>query len=185
MTHSLNTPRLILRPWQATDLPAFIAMGQDEQVMRYFPNLLSQEQSEAFASEIMRRFNEQGWGFWAVALKESADEFLGFVGLNRPGVDLPFNPCVEIGWRLMPKVWGQGLATEAARACLDFAFTELNLSEVVSFTATTNTASMRVMAKLGLTNCHENFFHPALPKDHALAEHVLYKICKTEWLQRD
>ena len=76
---------------------------------------------------------ENGWGFWAVRVRNSG-AFIGFVGLHRPSAELPFSPCVEIGWRLHRSYWGRGYATEAARRVLDYAFRDLALDEVVAFT---------------------------------------------------
>ena len=71
--------------------------------------------------------------------------------------------------------------TEAARAVLDFAFTELALEDVVSFTAVINQRSQLVMQRLGMTDTQDNFSHPMLDANHPLAEHVLYKITRQEW----
>lgn len=76
---------------------------------------------------------------------------------------------------------GLGYATEAARAALDFAFTELALEDVVSFTAVINKRSQKLMQCLGMTDTQDNFSHPMLDAEHRLAEHVLYKITRQEW----
>ena len=65
-------------------------------------------------------------------------DFIGFVGLHLPQDHLPCSPYVEIGWRLANPYWGKGYASEAARAALDYAITELQLDEVLSFTSVTN-----------------------------------------------
>lgn len=77
----LETERLILRPWQASDYPAFIAMGQNPEVMRYFPSLLTPEQSLQFIEKVTNQIDQYGWGLWAVGLKETK-EFIGFIGLQ-------------------------------------------------------------------------------------------------------
>ncbi len=148
--------------------------------MEYFPALLSIEESNAIAEKCKSLISERGWGFWAVQLK-STDEFIGFVGLHIPKSNLPFSPCVEIGWRLLRKFWGKGYATEAAAEALAYAFNTLKLSEVVSFTSVANFRSRSVMERLGLSNTHQNFEHPDIQKGHSLSEHVLYKITKQEW----
>ncbi|WPC36018.1 GNAT family N-acetyltransferase [Acinetobacter sp. YWS30-1] len=175
----LETERLILRPWQASDYPAFIAMGQNPEVMRYFPSLLTPEQSLQFIEKVTKQIDQYGWGLWAVELKETK-EFIGFIGLQ-PQPDLfEFTPCVEIGWRLAKKYWHRGYATEGARAVLDYAFNTLGLNKVVSFTATVNTPSEAVMKKIGMVKTQE-FQHPRLPKDHPLCWHVLYEINQSNY----
>ena len=94
---------------------------------------------------------------------------------------MSFAPCVEIAWRLRKEFWGQGYATEAARASLDFAFSELALDEVVAFTAVINQRSQLLMARIGMTDTQDNFYHPALESNHPLAEHVLYKLNRQQW----
>lgn len=121
--------------------------------------------------------SNQGWGFWAVELK-STNSFIGFVGLHQADVELPFSPCVEIGWRLSKKYWNNGYATEAGRAALKFAFEILKLNQVVSFTSLKNKRSQAVMQRLNMINTNQNFEHPKLPIGHQLREHVLYKITK-------
>ncbi|MEN9659382.1 MAG: hypothetical protein RL571_2847 [Pseudomonadota bacterium] len=86
-------------------------------------------------------------GFWALELKETR-QFIGFSGLHIPTKELPFSPCVELGWRLAFEHWGKGYATEAARAALAFGFNTLKLDEIVSFTALSNYKSHAVMEKL-------------------------------------
>jgi ribosomal-protein-alanine N-acetyltransferase len=102
--------------------------------------------------------------------------FVGALGLHEPTDQLPFLPCVEIGWRLSHEHWGKGYATEAGKEVLRFAFEVLKLEEVVSFTALINKRSRSVMERLGMKNSYKNFEHTALPVGHKLREHVLYTI---------
>ena len=103
------------------------------------------------------------------------------MGLHKPEIELPFTPCVEIGWRLSKKNWSNGYATEAARAALGFSFKTLQLDEVVSFTYLKNTKSKAVMKRLAMVDTKQNFEHPNIPMGHPLREHVLYKISKAQW----
>lgn len=178
MIHEIATERLYLRQWRQSDFAAFAEMNADPEVMRYFPKLLSAELSNAIANKCQQLISDKGWGFWALSLKDrvkNSDTFIGFVGLNDTHAELPFAPSVEIGWRLRKEYWGQGYATEAAQASLQFAFEELHLNEVVAFTAAVNKPSQRVMERIGMTNIQHNFYHPMLKPNHPLAEHVLYK----------
>ena len=175
----LETDRLILRQWQDSDLAAFAKMSSDPEVMRYFPNTLSLEQSDALAEKIRGKIQNSGYGFWAVEIEETAD-FAGFCGLNIPDPQLPFGPSVEIGWRLAKHFWKWGYATEAATAAINYGFKELSLSEIVSFTVPSNVPSQNVMKRLGF-QFDTTFEHPALPHGHPLREHVLYRLPKTQW----
>jgi RimJ/RimL family protein N-acetyltransferase len=172
--HEIETERLWLRQWQEPDFPAFAVMCADAETMRYFPSVLTREESWQSAQRYRELIRSRGWGLWAVEYKPS-QQFIGFLGLHVPSVELPFSPCVEIGWRLQRDHWGKGLATEGAKAVLDFAFDELALPEVVSFTSLHNHRSERVMQKLGMVRDELTFQHPAVPEGHALREHVLYR----------
>ncbi|MBF4489006.1 GNAT family N-acetyltransferase [Psychrobacter sp. N25K4-3-2] len=182
--HTIETERLYLRQWQASDFATFADMNADPEVMQYFPKLLTSKVSDIIANKCQQLIADNGWGLWAVSLKvdeENSGGFIGFVGLNDTHADMSFAPAVEIAWRLSKEHWGQGYATEAARASLNFAFTELGLEEVVSFTAVINKRSQLIMQRIGMTDAQDNFYHPALKSTHPLAEHVLYKISRQQW----
>lgn len=172
----LHTERLVLRGWRETDRAAFAALNADPVVMEHFPAPLSRTESDALADRIDADLASRGWGLWAAEVPGST-EFIGFIGLAIPGFEAPFTPCVEVGWRLCHSAWGHGYAPEGAAEALRFAFQELALDEVVSFTSVDNAKSRRVMEKLGMTRDPEDDFdHPRIPAGHRLARHVLYRI---------
>ncbi len=177
---TLESDRIILRQWKDSDIPVFAELNADSEVMRYFPETRTEQQTRDMVSVVSAGINKTGWGFWAAELKKSG-EFIGFVGLNAAPADLPFSPCVEVGWRLHRKYWGNGYATEAGKISLAYAFEQLELNEVVSFTTQSNVKSRRVMERLGMKNTGRNFKYPDVPADHPLSEHVLYSISNTQW----
>lgn len=113
----IETARLRLRDWQEADFELFSRMNADEEVMKFFPKTLSKEESDAFAKAIIAEIKENGFGLYAVEVKET-NEFIGFIGFHRATFESDFTPCIEIGWRLKKEVWGRGYATEGAKACL-------------------------------------------------------------------
>ncbi|MCD6014220.1 MAG: acetyltransferase, ribosomal protein N-acetylase [Solirubrobacterales bacterium] len=115
---------------------------------------------ERYRGQLARR----GFTWWPWR-ERSSDELVGLVGLNAAEVE--GKPAVEVGWSIVPTRWGEGLATEAARASLDWGFERCALDEVVSFTMVDNERSRRVMEKLGLEYVRD-FDHLGLP-------HVLYR----------
>jgi RimJ/RimL family protein N-acetyltransferase len=178
---TIETPRLLLRPWREDDLTPFAALNADPEVMRFFEEPLSCERSDAWARAIADAIDDQGWGLWALERRDTG-EFIGFTGLQVPRHDLPCNPCVEVGWRLARSAWGQGFATEAGRASLGRGFGQLGLDEVVSLTAVANQPSRRVMERLGMTRDERgDFDHPAVAAGHPLRRHVLYRISADQW----
>lgn len=176
----LATDRLVLRQWRDDDYELFAALNADPRVMAYFPAPLDRAASDAMADRCRALITERGWGFWAAELKADG-QFVGFVGLHIPTHDLPFSPCIEIGWRLAFAHWGRGLATEAARAALRFGFESQGLPEIVAFTALGNRRSLAVMGRLGMVEDGE-FEHPALPDDHPLRHHRLCRLSRSAWL---
>jgi RimJ/RimL family protein N-acetyltransferase len=151
--------------------------------MQHFPQVLAERDSNELADRIEAHFDANGWGLWAVEVRDVAP-FVGFVGLATADQVLG-RPCVEVGWRLASSHWGHGYAPEAGEACLAFAFDEagLGLDEVVSFTVPANTQSRRVMEKIGLELVTE-FDHPRLPIGDPLRRHVLYATTRPLWLNR-
>ena len=141
--------------------------------MRYFPAILTDEQTESFSTRIQSEFERNGWGLYAVELKSNGT-FIGYVGLHEIGFDADFTPGVEIGWRLATDFHNQGLATEAAKEVLKFA-RQNGLQRLYSFTTKQNVPSERVMQKIGMTKVGE-FEHPNLSTDSPLRTHVLYQI---------
>jgi ribosomal-protein-alanine N-acetyltransferase len=172
----LRTERLLLRGWREADFRPFAALNGDPETMRFFPAPLTREESDAFAEHVRATLETQGWGLWAVEVPGEA-EFVGFVGLARPNFEAHFTPAVEVGWRLGREHWGKGYATEAARAAVGYAFGELGLDEIVSFTSRLNTPSIRVMERIGMTHDPaDDFDHPRVPEGHPLRPHVLYRL---------
>ncbi|OZA26902.1 MAG: GNAT family N-acetyltransferase [Hydrogenophilales bacterium 17-64-11] len=176
-----DTRHLRLRQWCAADREPFAALNADPKVMEFFPALLSRAESDGMADRCQALIAERGWGFWAVETR-TLHEFTGFVGLHIPAPELPFSPCVEVGWRLAAKHWGKGFATEAARGALRVGFEQLGLLEIVSFAAADNFRSRAVMERLGMLETRETFEHPTIPVGHVLRKHCLYRLSRGQWL---
>ncbi len=173
----IRTSRLLLRRWRPSDSEPFARLNADPQVMEYFPAILSRAESDALIERIETSFERDGFGLWAVEMPGEIG-LAGFVGLiNQTNEQLPFAPAVEVGWRLSRESWGRGIATEAARASLEFGFGELGLQEIVSFTTVANQRSRAVMERLGMSHDPgEDFLHPAIVPGHPLAPHVIYRL---------
>jgi len=172
---ALTTGRLVLRQWRASDRGPFADMNASPVVMEHFPALMSRAASDAFVDRMSAHIDSDGWGLWALEVAETG-EFIGFTGLSVPSFEAHFMPAVEVGWRLAPRAWGKGYATEAARRALAYGFETLGLREVVSFTATTNTRSQSVMRRIGMTHDPvDDFDHPAIDASSPLQRHVLYR----------
>jgi RimJ/RimL family protein N-acetyltransferase len=149
---SLETERLLLRPWRADDLDALAAVNAQPEVMRWVaPNRpLRRDESAELLERIVRHWAEHGFGLWAVQPRAGGDACIGFAGLAIPSFLPAVLPAVEVGWRLAAEWWGRGLATEAARASVRFGFEALGLETIVSIIDPANARSLRVAEKLGM-----------------------------------
>jgi RimJ/RimL family protein N-acetyltransferase len=170
-----------LRRWRSEDLPPFAAMNADPVVMENYPSTLSEAESAALIERIEAGFDAHGFGLWAVEVPGEA-AFIGYIGLSPVELDVHFAPAVEVGWRLARPYWGMGLATEGASAAIAFAFGELSLAQVVSFTAQGNLRSRKVMARVDMQHDPgEDFDHPMLPEGSPLRRHILYRLDLARW----
>jgi RimJ/RimL family protein N-acetyltransferase len=174
----LETPRLILRPCRDSDRAPYAAMNADPDVMTYFASTMTRYESDASLARFQAAYDRDGFGFLVAELR-STGGFAGIIGAQtmRDAVPKLPQPAVEIGWRLPRALHGQGLATEGARATVEFAFNTLGLAEVVAVTALGNQASRPVMEKLGMAQRPDlDFDHPRVPAGHPHLRHTLYQL---------
>jgi RimJ/RimL family protein N-acetyltransferase len=145
----IHTERLLMRRWCDSDRAPFAALNADPEVMRYFPAALDRAESDKLIDRIEERFDQQGFGLWALEVLESG-EFIGFTGLNPMPDGVPGAGDQEVGWRLDRHAWHKGYATEAARAAIEVGLNQLGLPVIWSMTAVINTPSQAVMQRLGM-----------------------------------
>ena len=142
-----ETDRLTHREFCVDDVSTFFLLNSDPDVMRYTgePPFHSVEDAKA-AIVNYPDFETVGYGRWACVYKET-QTVIGFCGLKY----LADIDEVDVGYRFFPSFWGQGLATEASLACLDFGFRVIGLQRIVAFVMPENAASIRVLEKTGMT----------------------------------
>ncbi len=170
----IETDRLILRPAVEADRPAVAAMNADPKVGYWLGGVRDAAASDLFLARCADHIARHGFGFWAVERKADG-QVIGMTGLWHAPDNLPEAGKVEVGWRFAADAWGQGYATEAARAALAYGFTVLNLAEIVAWTARPNLASQAVMRRIGMVPVPErDFDHPVLAADDPLRPHVVF-----------
>ncbi len=175
---TIETPRLLLRPWRASDYDAWAALSADARVMEFFAGTIERERALADAAKIAERLTENGYGWWVVEVKGGAP-YVGHVALQDVPFAAHFTPALEVGWRLAAEFWGNGYATEGARAALAFAFQTLHRSEVIAMTAKINVRSQRVMQRLGMAyDPGDDFDNPRVADGSPLRPHVLFRIAR-------
>lgn len=147
MTKILETTRLILRTWTLADAESLFEICRDDEVMKYigtgkgYKNL---QEAEDFLDWATAYQTENGFCRWAVVEKLSG-EIIGSCGFARPHGTTE----IELGYLLARKHWGRGFATEAANECLQFGFNKLDFREIIALTDLENTASQKVLEKIG------------------------------------
>jgi len=172
---SLATERLRLRRWRIEDLDDLSAVFAHPEVWWFpFGRGWSVEETERFLRRRLEEQDARGWTQWAAETRD--ERLIGYVGLSPPMFLPEVMPTVEVGWRLDPSYWGQGLATEGASAALAHGFDDLGLPEIVSICQPDNTRSERVMKRLGM-HLDRDTCHPTL----GIPLRV-YRISRAGWL---
>jgi len=146
MMVTLETKRLTLRMFHTADFEAYVEMCGDAEVMRYIGDgqALSRPMAWRNLAMMIGHWSLRGYGLWAVEERRSG-ALVGRVGFWNP----EDWPGFELGWMLRRSCWGQGYATEAGRVALEFAFTRMNETQVISLIHSDNAASIRVAQRLG------------------------------------
>lgn len=170
----IETARLIIRPPAERDRAPFAEMSRDPEVMANLGPPMDRAASDAALDRMTAAHAAHGFAFWALEQK-SDGAFVGLCGLLPVHFsELPAD-SIEIGWRLRRASWGAGLASEAARAVLDWGFAR-GMPAIIAFTATRNLASQRVMQRIGMARRADlDFDHPRLAADDPLRRHIVYE----------
>lgn len=168
-----TSERLGFRAWRQSDIPVMAAINADEEVMRFFPKTNTVEETATFVNRMQQQLLEKNYCYFAVD-QLANQKMIGFIGLSYQTYEAPFTPCIDIGWRLAKHSWGQGFATEGAKACLAYAKT-LGIQEIKSIAPLINTPSTHVMQKIGMSKEY-TFKHPLLKDYPAIEECVVYGI---------
>jgi [ribosomal protein S5]-alanine N-acetyltransferase len=166
----LETSRLLLREFRAEDSDPMFAVLGDPEAMRFYPAPFARAGVEAWITRNQERYRREGFGLWAMVLN-STGEVIGDCGCVLQ--DVENRREIEIGYHVRRDLWGKGYATEAARACLEHAFSRLRAPRVVSMIRPENLNSRRVAEKNGLKCDRLIFWHGY--------EHCIYAMTKQQW----
>jgi [ribosomal protein S5]-alanine N-acetyltransferase len=169
----LETSRLLLREFRRDDTEALALVISDPETMRFYPAPFDRAGVEQWIERNLRRYAQYGHGLWGMVLK-STSELIGDCGLTFQSVGDVDE--LEIGYHVRRDLWGQGLATEAARACRDYGFDRLSVERIISLIRPENVPSRRVAEKNGMKIWKETL--------HADLQHLVYRISREDKLDR-
>jgi ribosomal-protein-alanine N-acetyltransferase len=146
-TPSIETNRLKLRPFSLDDVEPLLQILNTQGILRYFPisDPPDRERVRRLVQRQIDHWLEHSYGWWAVELLQES-RLIGWSGLQY----LPETDEIEIGYLLGKQYWGNGLATESAKAGLEFGFNQLGFQEIIGIVHPENFASQRVLEKIGL-----------------------------------
>ena len=144
----LSTPRLRLREMTDEDFPALCRMLQDPEVMYAYEHAFPDEEAWEWLHRQQQRYARDGIGLWAV-VEKATGEMVGQCGLTWQDCGRE-SPVLEVGYLLEKAAWHKGYATEAARACRDYAFAHLGAEEVFSLIRDNNLPSQAVARRNGM-----------------------------------
>jgi len=144
----LQTTRLLLREFTPRDADALALVLSDPQTMRYYPAPYDRASIEQWIERNRQRYRDDGVGLWAMELTKT-QQIIGDCGIILQEVE--GERLYEIGYHLRRDFWGQGLATEAAIACRDWAFAHLKADRLISLIRPENLPSCRVAERTGMT----------------------------------
>ena len=173
-TYIFTSKRLGFRNWKTTDIDILFEINSNEKVMEFFPSIQTKEKTEVFIAKMQNQYAKKGFCYFAVELLET-NLFIGFIGLSEQTYESDFTPAIDIGWRLHPKFWNKGYATEGAKRCLEYGFHQLKLEKIIATAPKINLPSIAVMEKIGMQKVKE-FRHPLLLDFPDLVDCLLYII---------
>jgi RimJ/RimL family protein N-acetyltransferase len=161
--------------WTDADVEGWADMNADLRVMEFFVETTPRDVSRQRAILLRSALERNRYG-WFVMERKDVPGFAGVIVIDDIRWETPFEPRREIGWRLPVHAWGQGFATEAATAAMNYAFDALQWPEIVAMTSRINVRSQHVMEKLGMTHDpNEDFEHPRIPVSYRIRPCVLYR----------
>ena len=169
MTYILETPRLALREIVLGDLDFMAEMLGNPQVMEYWPKCYSRQESHQWLLKQQIRYRQDGYGYWLVLEKEKLQP-VGQVGLMKMKIEEQEE--IALGYIIHPQFWKEGFAFEASKACIDYAFSDLDAKRVIALIRPENIPSQKVAEKLGMKHSGEVVY--------AGYRHLIFEIVKVK-----
>lgn len=171
-TWKLESERLYCREWRESDFEHYCLLNSNQDVMRFFPSVYTQEKTRESMNKMIANFEKSQYAYSPCFIK-TTDQFIGWVGMMDQEMD---GDCfVDIGWRLSPEYWGNGYAPEMAKRFIEHGFNEHFMKKIYAIAPENNLPSISVMKKIGMS-LEKSFIHPLLKDSPHLEKCVRYII---------
>lgn len=171
----IETEQFILRDLTMEDLPVWHQILSDQETMQYYPKPFDLDKTKSWVEWNLDNYSRYGFGLWAIILKET-NQFIGDCGMTMQKIHGQMKP--EIGYHIDKRFWRKGYASQAAKACLQYAFENTDFDEVYSYQKYTNIPSRKTAEKMGMT-FREEYADPVNTKTS------VYSITRNEFIQRN
>nr|WP_314463041.1 GNAT family N-acetyltransferase [uncultured Clostridium sp.] len=146
----IETEQLALRELTMDDFESWHQILSDQETMKYYPRAFDKDKTKSWIDWNLDNYGKYGFGLWAVILKES-NQFIGDCGITMQNIHGDGNLFPEIGYHIDKRFWNKGYASQAAKACLKYAFENTDFDEVFSYQKATNIPSRKVAEKMGMS----------------------------------
>lgn len=145
----IETEQLALRELTMNDLQYWYQILSDQETMQYYPSVYDMDKTRGWIERNLDSYKKYGFGLWAIILKES-NQFIGDCGITMQNIYGDGNLFPEIGYHIDKRFWCKGYATQAAKACLKYAFDNMDFNEIFCYQKYTNVPSRKVAEKIGM-----------------------------------
>jgi RimJ/RimL family protein N-acetyltransferase len=152
--YRIETDQLALRELTRNDFQAWYQILSDQETMQYYPKAFDKEKTRSWIEWNLDNYSKYGFGLWAVILKET-NQFIGDCGITMQNIHGDGNLFPEIGYHIDKRFWSRGYATQAAIACLMYAFENTDFDEIFCYQKWTNIPSRKVAEKIGMSFLEE------------------------------
>lgn len=150
VNYIIETEQLALRELTMDDFQTWHKMLSDQETMQYYPCAFDEDKTRSWIDWNLDNYSKYGFGLWAIILKET-NQFIGDCGITMQNIHGDGNLFPEIGYHIDKRFWRKGYASQAGKACLRYAFENMDFNEIFSYQKWTNIPSRKVAEKMGMS----------------------------------
>ncbi len=148
-SYIIETEELALRELTMNDFLSWHQILSDQETMQYYPRVFDMDKTRSWIDWNLDNYRRYGFGLWAIILKDT-NQFIGDCGITMQNIYRDGNLFPEIGYHVDKRFWCKGYASQAAKACLRYAFENMDFNEIFCYQKWTNIPSKKVAEKIGM-----------------------------------